>query len=94
MYLTGVVEHRELHGAFEVLLQHRPQALVQPGLGVVHREDHRLEFEEPGQRPGAWGDPGRPPARPPASPPAVRTRPARLGLREARRPALEALPPF
>lgn len=45
-YLTGVVEDRELHGALEVLLQDGPQALVQPGLGVVHGEDDRLRAKD------------------------------------------------
>lgn len=45
-YLTGIVKNRELHGAFEVLLQNRPQALVQPGLSIVDGEDHRLESRE------------------------------------------------
>lgn len=47
-YLTGIIKNRELHGTFEVLLQNRAQALVQPGLSIVDREDHRLEFKEVG----------------------------------------------
>lgn len=47
-YLTGIIENRELHGAFEVLLQNRLQALIQPQLCVVDREDDGLQVKRNG----------------------------------------------
>ena len=44
-YLTGIIKNGELHGAFKVLLQNRPQAFVQPRFSVMDREDNRLEFK-------------------------------------------------